>query len=144
MIVVYNVLVSDHLRIIRQVRDTVDHGVDEIPTALLECLHPVVTRFRGESFVEDRDEVLSVFRPLRHRLEPRVSQHLLDTQHFTEVRPVAILLRHSQANPLAIATLVVVPQRAWRRRPRHALELSAQDRHAGDVQPLQGGHAAQV
>ena len=69
---------------------------------------------------------------------------MLDAQHLAEVVPIAVLLRHGEADPFAVAAAVVVPERARSRGARHAFELLAQHGAAGHVEPLQRGHAAEM
>ena len=124
MIVIDNILVGEHLFVSGQVRNIVDHSVNEI-APLLERFHPGVSGLRGKRGVQNRNQVFCVVGPVAHGGKAGVVYDLLNAQDLAEISPVSLLLRHGQTDPLAIAAFVMVPQRARRGGAWYTLKLLA-------------------
>lgn len=58
MLIVDDIVVGQHLRIVGQVGDAVHEGIDEV-SAGFERLHPLLARPSDEDLVEDRDRELA-------------------------------------------------------------------------------------
>ena len=68
MVVVDDIVVGNHLRIIWQFVDAIDHSVNKI-AAVFKNLHPFITRLRGKLGVENTNDFFAALGPVSDRAE---------------------------------------------------------------------------
>src|SRR6516165_4794782 len=107
MVIIDDILISLYLRVVRQVVDRIDHGVDEIST-FIEDLHPFGTSLRKKYPVENVDQLAAVLASQLHRVKARVINQFPDSKGITEIFPVFVL-DHAQTEPLLVSALIMVP-----------------------------------
>ena len=122
MLVIYDVLVLDHLRIVLKVERALDLFVDEV-TGFRQPALPLVAGACPEDLSHLLDDQIAVLVPGLEGVEPVVLQPLGPVHGPAHRRPVPVALAHGEGDPLAVGALVVVPKHVTGVTPTLPLEL---------------------
>ena len=109
MVVVYDVIVGDDLRIVREVEYVLNPRPDDIPIAS-EHSFPCIPGLGFEYPIQEANQRFPILGAKFHAVEPGVFYQPRMADGLTEGGPVAVTLVHGKSYPTIVFTPVEIPQ----------------------------------